>query len=84
MVRLWFAFCVGAALSLGGCSLPAQLNGASVWGDAHGGIVSRVTTMNWDSAMYMANGWCGQYHLVATETQMSDSGMLFACVSSST
>lgn len=84
MARRCFAFCVGAALSLGGCTLPAQLNGASVWGDAQGGTVSRVTTMNWGAAMIMANGWCGQYHLIAMETQMSDNGMLFACVPPST
>lgn len=85
MLRSWFALGLVTALSSGGCTLAAQLNGSSVVvGDAHGGVVSRVTTFTQAGVMNMANAWCGQYRLVALETQamFGDESMRFACVPS--
>lgn len=77
-----FTLCIIAALSLGGCTLAAQVAGSSIIaGDQRGGTVSRVTTFTNTGALNTANAWCGQYNLVAQETRVmfiTDS-MEFAC-----
>lgn len=83
MIRPWSALGILAALSAGGCTFAAQLNGTSVIaGDEHGGTVSHVTTYTVTGALNMANAWCGQYRLVAVETRVTfiNDGMDFACV----
>jgi hypothetical protein len=77
-----FVFALGVVAALSGCTFAAHMNGSSVVaGDAHGGVVSRVTTFTLAGAMNMANDWCGQYRLVALETRVSfDEGMDFSCV----
>jgi len=83
MIRPLFAFAMLAALSGGGCTYAALVNGSSLTaGDARGGTVSRVTTFTQAGALNMANGWCGQYGLVAQEIRVVFiiDGMDFACV----
>lgn len=83
MIRPFFAFGMLAALSAGGCTFAAQLNGTSIAaGDARGGRILRVTTFTQAGALNMANAWCGQYSLVAQEIRVVFviDGMDFACV----
>jgi hypothetical protein len=80
---LWFV--LGALLALGpvGCTVVATVAGSSVVsGNEHGGVVSRVTSFTTDGAKNMANSWCGQYGLIATETQIifATESMEFACI----
>jgi len=80
---LRFVLCALLALGPGGCTLVAAVAGSSVVGaDEHGGFVSRVSTFTIDGAMNMANGWCGQYGLIATETQIifATDSLQFACI----
>lgn len=83
MIRPFSALGMLAALSAGGCTFAAQVNGTSITaGDARGGTVSHVTTFTHAGALNMANAWCGQYRLVAQEIRVTFliDGMDFACV----
>lgn len=83
MIRSWLAFALTVALSAGGCTSAAQVNGSSIIaGDERGGTVSRVTTFSRPGALNMANAWCGQYSRVAVEMRVTfiTDGMDFACV----
>jgi hypothetical protein len=76
--------CALLALGPGGCTVVATVAGSSVVsGDQRGGVVSRVSSFTIDGAMNMANSWCGQYGLIATETQIifATESMEFACIS---
>jgi hypothetical protein len=80
---LWFALCALLALGPAGCTVVATVAGSSVVaGNEHGGVVSRVTSFTIDGAKNMANSWCGQYGLIATETQIifATESMEFACI----
>jgi len=82
---LWFVLCALLALGPGGCTVVATVAGSSVVaGDEHGGVVSRVTSFTIDGVMNMASSWCGQYGLIATETQIifATESLEFACIPS--
>jgi hypothetical protein len=80
---LRFVLCALLALGPAGCTVVATVAGSSVVsGDQRGGVVSRVTSFTIDGAMNMANSWCGQYGLIAKETQIifATESMEFACL----
>jgi hypothetical protein len=80
---LRLVLCALLALGSGGCTFVATIAGSSVVAaDQHGGLVSRVSTFTTDAAMNMANSWCGQFGLIATETQIifATDSMQFACI----
>jgi hypothetical protein len=84
MIRSFLrVLCALLALGSGGCTFVATIAGSSVVAaDERGGVVSRVSTFTIDGAMNMANSWCGQYGLIATETQIifATDSMEFACI----
>ena len=80
---LRFVLCAPLALGPSGGTFVATIAGSSVVAaDEHGGYVSRVSTFTIDGAMNMANSWCGQYGLIAIETQIifATDSLQFACI----
>ena len=80
---LRFVLCGLLVLGPSGCTFVATIAGSSVVAaDEHGGFVSRVSTFTIDGAMNMANSWCGQYGLIAIETQIifATDSLQFACI----
>ena len=79
MTRTFLAFGMLPALSAGGRTFAAQVNGS---GDARGGAVSHATTFTQAGVLSMANAWCGHLSLVTQEIRVAFiiDGMDFACI----